>query len=1114
MTVIDAQQRAQALDITQSFIVQAPAGSGKTGVLTQRILKLLTVVERPEQILAITFTKKAAAEMRTRVAEALEKAAHGIAPDQPHERLYYDLATAALARDKLKNWHLLENLGRLRLQTIDSLCSSLVRENPLTSGLGAQFGVEEDAAELYREATRCLLAMLDDEDPVASALFRVLSHFDNQYSKVQSLIVQMLDQRDHWLKDIADAQSDWDGFKTLLTQSLSNINAEAEQRVLDALTPDQRQELNALTQYAVNNLTLDKGDHDLLRADQQSIEYRKQQFRLFLTGDESKGYKWRSRLDKNIGFPAGESAAEKKQATEYKNRAKALLEVFERGGDPFLDTVTGFIAAPAPRLSPAEWQLLEDLTLIVRYAAAHLNVVFRQRRAVDFNEIALAALLALGAEEAPSDALLSMDDRIAHILVDEFQDTSFIQIELLEKLTAGWSAGDGRTLFLVGDPMQSIYAFRKADVGLFLKLWHEQALRHVILNPLQLCMNFRSSPMVLDWVNDTFKQVFPRRDDIRSGAVSYATSTAGKSTGEGDTSECHLFVGPDNETLAQAEADWIADRIAALDKHLTVAILVKGKSHVIHIASALRARDIPYQAVDIEPLAESQIIIDLLALYHVCISPRNKTAWFALLRGPWCGLKLTELELFANAHDHPVHAIQALVEQHDALQSTTHAKTAHLLSAITQFYQRRLQQPFAEAMRELALEIGIAATARSEADIEAMELFFRLIAEIDEVGGYPDSNALQKKLAKLFVPPEPISGDRISVQMMTMHKSKGLEFDVVFLPQLTRKSRQDDKPLILVDKQTSSEDLSQELFMAPAANDAEQSSGVYRYLWQLRKQRSRNETARLLYVACTRARKQLFLTACLKQEEKRSNPDSGSLLANLWPVLESAAFIHEVDAADPVENPGFFRYPSQPLIPVQEFRELPFSTHQAAQIVNAEAAEEGADIHREAGILLHKVLEMWARYPHQIPAVLSESLLSQWLHHFHVLGFDTAQCQQAVAWVERGLTNLLKNPERRHWLLEHPHPQAQVEYALSSQDQDGIHHWVVDRTFVEAGVRHIIDYKLAEPAGNLEDFIKEESIRYAPQLANYRTILTARDGLPCRTYLYFPLIDHLQEVES
>ncbi len=1111
MTVIDAAQREQALDIARSFIVQAPAGSGKTGVLTQRILKLLTQVERPEQILAITFTKKAAAEMRTRVAEALEQAAHGVPPEEAHARHYFDLASAVLTRDKQKNWQLLENLGRLRLQTIDSLCSTLVRESPLTAGLGAQFGVEEDASELYREATRALLSMLDEDEPVAQALFRVMSHFENQYSKVQDLIAQMLEQRDHWLGDISNASSDWEGFRDLLRQSLRAINDEAERAVQEQLTPTQRSELDDLTVYACNNLMLDKTAHALFECEPDTQTWRKRQWTLFQTQSRQ----WRKSFDRRCGFPPGESAAEKKQASEYKQRAKALVDSLDRAGPGFLSAVHDFEDAPNVELSAQEWQLLEDLTLIVRYAAAHLKLVFSQRRSVDFSEIALSALQALGREEAPSDVMLAMDDRIAHILVDEFQDTSFIQVELLEKLTAGWSKGDGRTLFLVGDPMQSIYAFRKADVGLFLKLWQEQTLGSVQLQRLQLCMNFRSSPVVLDWVNRTFAQAFPRRDDIRSGAVAYAESTPGKGDSTADRAELHLFSGEDKLALVDNEARWIAETIQALPADSSVAVLVKGKSHVIQIAAALRDLNIRYQAVEIESLADNQIITDLLSLYQVCLSPRDKTAWFALLRGPWCGLTLQELEQVAAAHSHPFIALQSLQTNAQGLDAQTWTRLNNLLTLIQGFYRQRLQQPFAEALRALALHLGMAATARSLADVEAMELFFQLVAEVEAIGGYPDRISLQKKLTKLFVPPEPLQAGQLSLQLMSMHKSKGLEFDVVFLPQLGRKSRADDKPLILVDKQTTPHARAQELFMAPAAHRTKSSDSVYEYLWKLRKLRSRNESARLLYVACTRARQQLYLSATLtlNKDGELNSPDSGSLLASIWPVVAANAVPHPVEMVPPSAPVRYFRRPSSPLaIPIAHS-----TSQRAAQSLSTEVldtAETATDIQRASGTLLHRVLEIWARFPSSIPASISETLQAQWRTRLEQEGFAEPEVTIAVGRLSRALGNLLKNAERRYWLLECRHPESAVEYAIASNTLEGVQRWVVDRTFVSDGVRHIVDYKLAEPEGDLKQFLAQEISLYAPQLNNYREKLQARDGLPCRTYLYFPLIDHLQEVEA
>jgi len=132
--VADSADRAAALDATRSCIVQAPAGSGKTGLLIQRVLRLLAGVGRPEEILAITFTRKAAAEMRRRVLEALQAAARGEAPPgEPHGQLTLDLARAALARDRERGWRLLENPARLRVQTIDSLCASLAEKGRMQS---------------------------------------------------------------------------------------------------------------------------------------------------------------------------------------------------------------------------------------------------------------------------------------------------------------------------------------------------------------------------------------------------------------------------------------------------------------------------------------------------------------------------------------------------------------------------------------------------------------------------------------------------------------------------------------------------------------------------------------------------------------------------------------------------------------------------------------------------------------------------------------------------------------------------------------------------------------------------------------------------------------------
>ena len=1116
MTLIDARERELALDIGSSFIVQAPAGSGKTGVLTQRILKLLALVERPEQILAITFTKKAAAEMRNRVAEALHKAAHEPEPEQDYDKVFYRLARAVLERNREKNWGLTENLGRLRLQTIDSLCSSIVKDNPLVSGLGVQFGVEDDASELYNEASRCLLSTLGESSPVGEALYRVLGKLDNHYSNLNKLIVAMLEQRDHWLRDVTETHEDWDRFRDLLQRSLARINEEAEQKLLELLTPNQQQAFADVTQYAMNQLKLAGKDHPVLQQEAGTLAFRKALYTLLLTSS----FTLRAKLDKNCGFPpasAFSNPEEKRQAEDYKQQAKSLLDSLE-AQPKILPAMLDFITAPAAELSREQWQLLSDLVIVVRYAAAHLKLVFQERKALDFSEVALATLQTLGNPDHPGDAMLAMDERIQHILVDEFQDTSFIQVDLLEKLTAGWTEGDGRTLFLVGDPMQSIYAFRKADVGLFLRLWHQRQLGTIPLQPLKLAMNFRSSPAVLDWVNQTFREAFPDEDDVRAGAVCYSDSTAGKSVNPTDGTAIHIFTGEDSAANANAEADWIARQILALEGNPSIAILVKGKSHILAIASALRQQSISFQAVEIEKLTESQIIQDLLTLYRVYLSAGDKTAWFALLRGPWCGLTLAQLQQVADADPHPWRALSRLCTTPAELPVDLAEKLLAIQERMATAYACRYQQPLVETLRHLALDLGIAATAQSAADVEAMELFFAMLSRLDTVSGIPEPDLITRQLQKLFVPPDTLPTSGPVVQVMTMHKSKGLEFDVVILPQLQRKGRADDKPLILIDKQTAVLEEQQELFMAPFTTAEDDKTGsVFDYLWKIRQQRNRNEAARLLYVACTRARTKLYLTACLKQKhDKLEKPANGSLLSVIWPIVETECEYHTVETKEALAVAPTWRRPRQFQIYTQPATQL----GQGTTTPDPDTEENDAipdtqdQYRRQAGILVHSLLESWVVHPERITDVITPGQRSQWRQMLSMSGVTSDRLDAAIAIVETAVTRMVQNQERLAWLFRAPHADSHGEYRISTRQEGEVRHLSLDRTFVQDGVRYIIDYKLSEPSGDLATFLAQEKQHYLPQLQGYRQALAGREKLPCRTYLYFPLIDHLLEVEE
>ena len=222
--ISDAAARSAALDPRRSFIVQAPAGSGKTELLTQRYLRLLATVESPEQILAITFTRKAAAEMRARILQALQSA-DTQPPESPHKRSTWDLARAVRAIDAQRGWQLMQHPARLRIQTIDALNASLARRLPVIAGTGAALEPTTDMAPLYELAGRRLLERLGDGSTVSAHLEVLVMHLGNRVERLIQLLNDLLAKRDQWLHIVMHARASTDLRATLqatLTRLVEN----------------------------------------------------------------------------------------------------------------------------------------------------------------------------------------------------------------------------------------------------------------------------------------------------------------------------------------------------------------------------------------------------------------------------------------------------------------------------------------------------------------------------------------------------------------------------------------------------------------------------------------------------------------------------------------------------------------------------------------------------------------------------------------------------------------------------------------------------------------------------------------------------------------------------
>jgi len=1107
----DAAARLRALDLA-SFIVEAPAGAGKTELLTQRYLRLLAEVEQPEEVLALTFTNKAATEMRDRILGSLETAARDKQPEQPHKQATFQLAGAVLAHDARLGWGLLGHPGRLRITTLDALCASLARQMPYLSRFGSQPGVAEDAEEHYATAARRTLEMVEGGTPDAEVVAEALAYMDNHAGRLESLLVAMLGRRDQWLQHAARIENGLlkaeveAGFAALIARDLAQLAAILDARWQALLMPLARFAA-ALVPDVLGPL---EDWHAPLAADIADLPRWRALATLLLTGTGT----LRKSLTKNIGFPADKEFKPQKEAMSALLGQLAGVDGLESG-------LAQLGSLPAPHLSDGEWATVACFSRLLRLAAGQLWLAFQEAGEVDFIEIASRAGLALGDDEAPTDLAQALDYRIRHLLVDEFQDTSPSQVELIEKLTRGWAVGEGRTLFVVGDPMQSIYRFRKADVGLFLRV-RERGIGDIRLEHLRLFRNNRSFPAIVDWVNAAFPSIFPLDDNPASGAVRYAASAATRPVRADAGVGVHPVIAHDGVVAEEAEARRVLDLIREARRsapQAQVAVLVRARSHLDALVAEIRrsAPELRFQAVEIEGLAARQHIQDLLILFQALHHRADRVHWLALLRAPWCGLLLADLH--ALAADDRQRTIWELMQDEARcarLSADGQRRLAHVRSVLAEAFAGQGRQHPRRWLEGAWLMLGGPCCLAAPAALADVEAFWQLLDKLVAARKL-SAESLAAHATELFAPADP-EGE--AVQMMTIHKSKGLEFDTVILPGLHRETGGNESSLLLWDP-VAGEEGAEHLLVAPmkAKGAADGEPTAYDYLKRLEAERAAHEDERLLYVAATRAIRCLHLVGIAIPDEKKDDglkpPAAGSLLKLLWPGVAGPVFAAALgegrapDALQPGIDPARFVPPllrlrepglSLPLLPS-------VSCPGGGDNPPEEAAgDDGLLLEASVGTLVHRCLELVVRQGLAAwPSGRIDALAPAWQRWLEAQGHGAAEAQAGAQEAMAALRTTLGSKVGR-WVLGE-HAEGGAEEAWSTLG-DGVEHHVVDRVFVADGVRWIIDYKTVRlPAAELA----QRAETHRPQLERYAGLYREAPN-PLRLAIYFPLQGHLQEL--
>ena len=1112
----DQAARLDALNAHESFIVQAPAGSGKTELLIQRLLTVLADAEHPSEVLAITFTNKAAGEMRDRLQSALQSATLPAAENlSPIELRRRDLAARVLEQDAARGWHLLTDLSAVLIDTFDAFCARITARAPLTqvAAAGALAGVAESLSPLYREAARD--ALFDTDIGESSDVLLTLAA--NKVDDVIDLIANLLARRSQWLGQAVDTSDAAIARHT--SRLLKAVRHELE--VVSAnLNAAHQRDVEKLLEFTALSLTM-AGKNELAAeraaaaADwatgariKSVATWRALSAMLLTDGGELRKPRG---VTKAIGFPLhndkdfAELGAEAR--ADAKQRMQALLD--ELVNEPtFLRALAKTRHLPTSAAIKEHAPMLQATLVVLRLAAMNLIVLLRERGVTDFGGVADAALQVL--VEAREDVMSGLDARLKHVLVDEVQDTNPAQFALLATLVSDWSAGDGRTLFLVGDPMQSIYGFRDADVGLFAQA-QTRGVSAVALTPLTLSANYRSRPTIVDWVNVALSRVFSHVGAWENTAVRFEAAVATRAVDAGSMVNRLAFTNADDEAQA------IAERIGQLQQtspEESIAVLVRSRPHADAIIAALAARNVAFVAREFARWTERETIRDLLSLTYAIAHPSDRLMLFSVLRSPWVGLTLatlTKLAAYLDGEGNQAQSWRAMAADSPwqsalAEDERERIRVAHTTFSVAE--ARAWLSPLSERVQAAWWSFGGAATC---VDADARD-------DADTFFAWLDGQAVGGLLPPRHIVAEMLTAQRRSfsssnesgnaVEILTIHKAKGLEWDHVFLPGIDRKQRGDSRDLAQW-QFTAAGDGEEARSVLIAARDSRKKmeGSVYDYVSQHTRAARSAEVKRLLYVAVTRAKTTLTLTRC----NAANVPSVDSFSELLGDVAdESQASVQPSPNKRLHLDKSLTRWIGLPRVESADLT----SPAYLATAAKADLAVPQSQLNARAeGVVGHLLFE-------GLSAAMSAAPPRDFLPNETVVknllrgeGADDAVAASIATRLAAYFMGAAAS-DNVTFIFSPDHGDAANELTLIDKNGAELR---ADRTFVTAdGERWLIDFKFSEPADARA--VAEEAERYRPQLLSYAERLSELDRArgserPIRVALYFPWADVLHQVD-
>ena len=843
MRLTPSQQ--QALNIERHICVTAGAGSGKTAVLVERYLKILREGNvEPREIVAITFTEKAAAEMKERIIEKLSPQEERD-DSEPVNSLYH-------FRDKMNTAH---------ISTIHAFCSRILREFPFQAGAPANFsilqGIDQKLSlqQIIRETLKDIATTPDN--PHRAGLARLLRRYGGQ-KKLVDFFVTMINQRDvieHLRQEIYHNPNN------------TEIHRDLEQRIYDTLvsTIDVAEFircLNATLQVvkgrnaaAVRDLTqqletIYEGDPDsselpkLLKQIADPITIK--------SGAIAKAAFIGSRVDTTDIDPEINSLV----SAAKKIKALPLIEDSENGADGN-ETDDDFLLSTIRDL----------LALYGKVFDAYQTAKLSQGK-LDFSDLQMKTRDLLRDNEEIRRELVA---RHKYYMVDEYQDTNKLQYELVMLLTNNLKDAN---LFIVGDPKQSIYRFRGADVSVFKKTRQEITAKDGL--SISLTENFRSLRDTVGFVNYFFYRLMGDGKETEFEVPYEPLTQARPVNGNGAV---EILIGKQGDAAAN-EYTLIAQRIKHMKtneetvwkrdgngmeaecpiEYGDIAILIRSRRHLPDIERALREAGIPYLTTGGVGFYQRQEIYDIWNYLNFLDAPsENQAALAAVLRGPAFGV--SDVELYEISRQDG----ENFWEQAQHYQAPSH-NLDRAIATLKKHSQFAHRMPVNQLILTVVNETGMIGTLKTgKYGQQRWANYQKLLELARNFDGDENTQTLPAFVEFLDTliteePQEgeaPVDADSGSVQIMTIHAAKGKQFPVVILPRLDRKGQTDMEPFI---------DETLGIGFSPLNPDVDYTKTDPEIVTHMKNRANEKEIAekkRLFYVGTTRACDRLILSGTL-----------------------------------------------------------------------------------------------------------------------------------------------------------------------------------------------------------------------------------------------------------